>query len=32
MIANSPRGIWEISDTGREYLINLNNKENLDSG
>ena len=27
MQANSPRGIWEISDTGREYLINLNNEE-----
>ena len=32
MIANSPRGIWEISDTGREYLINLNSEENLNSG
>ena len=32
MIANSPRGIWEISDTGREYLINFNSGENLNSG
>ncbi len=27
MTANSPRGIWEISDMGREYLINLNSEE-----
>jgi hypothetical protein len=27
---NSPRGIWEISDAGREYL--LNNEENLNNG
>lgn len=32
MITNSPRGIWEISDTGREYLINLNSEENLNNG
>ena len=30
MLANSSRGIWEISDTGREYL--LNSEENLNGG
>ena len=31
MRSDSPRGTWEISDKGREHLINLSEEEDLNS-
>ena len=31
MKSDSPLGTWEISDIGREHLINLSSEEDLNS-